>query len=152
MYASKAGGTWMSGLQNENWRKLELDSSADFSTWKFCESSHTGIFNRLKLQDIASRSSIPYKPVRLDSQVKYAMVARGDVQLYLRPPRHSRSGELIWDHAAGDIIVREAGGVVCDFDGKPLDYCQGRYVAGNQGIVAFDGKYYNRIMAAILNK
>lgn len=33
--------------------------------------------------------------------------------------------ECIWDHAAGDIIVKEAGGHVVDFNNKPLDYSQG---------------------------
>jgi 3'-phosphoadenosine 5'-phosphosulfate (PAPS) 3'-phosphatase len=33
--------------------------------------------------------------------------------------------ECIWDHAAGDIIVQEAGGHVVDFNSTPLDYSKG---------------------------
>ena len=39
------------------------------------------------------------------------MVASGDLDA------HFTYGIHIWDIAAGDLIVREAGGVVCDTDG-----------------------------------
>ncbi|MEZ4596864.1 MAG: inositol monophosphatase family protein [Chloroflexota bacterium] len=55
-------------------------------------------------------------PLRLDSQTKYALVARGDASIYLRIPRAGYV-EWVWDHAAGSIVVEEAGGVVSDIDG-----------------------------------
>jgi len=36
-----------------------------------------------------------------------------------------------WDVAAGILIIREAGGVVTDFDGKPAPVAHGPIVAGN---------------------
>ena len=50
-------------------------------------------------------------PLRLDSQAKYAVVARGDASIYLRLP-HGDYRENVWDHAAGSLIVEEAGGRV----------------------------------------
>ena len=34
--------------------------------------------------------------------------------------------ENVWDHAAGSLVVAEAGGRVCDADGRPLDFTRGR--------------------------
>ena len=54
----------------------------------------------------------------MDSQAKYAVVARGEADIYLRLPTRADYREKIWDHAAGALIVTEAGGVVSDLDGQ----------------------------------
>jgi len=74
-------------------------------------------------------------PVRIDSMAKYAALARGDTNMYLRfPPKTYR--EKVWDHAAGAIVVQEAGGVITDGSGKPLDFSKGRFLDIDIGIVA----------------
>ena len=52
----------------------------------------------------------PPRPVRIDSQCKYAVVARGEASIYLRLPTRADYREKIWDHAAGTLIVEAAGG------------------------------------------
>ena len=52
--------------------------------------------------------------VRLDSQVKYGAVARGEAEIYLRPRSRPDWRENIWDHAAGVILAQMAGGRVSD--------------------------------------
>ena len=47
--------------------------------------------------------------VRLDSQAKYVVVARGDADVYLRLPAQKGYVEKIWDHAAGSLLAEEAG-------------------------------------------
>ena len=42
-----------------------------------------------------------------------------------------------WDVAAGILIIREAGGVVTDFDGKPAPVAKGPIVAGNPAMHAW---------------
>lgn len=67
---------------------------------------------------------------------KYAAIARGDAEVFMKFAK-STYREKIWDHAAGVIIVEEAGGVVTDAGGKPLDFSKGRYLDGlDRGIVA----------------
>ncbi|CAF2129800.1 hypothetical protein IGI04_035483 [Brassica rapa subsp. trilocularis] len=45
--------------------------------------------------------------------------------------------EKIWDHAAGVVIVEEAGGVVTDAGGRKLDFSKGVYLEGlDRGIIA----------------
>ena len=63
------------------------------------------------------------------------MVARGDASIYLRLP-HGGYRENVWDHAAGALIVSEAGGLVSDIDGRPLDFTTGTRLTANRGIVA----------------
>jgi hypothetical protein len=70
-------------------------------------------------------------------------------------PFHFRSEgyrlTLLKDHAAGDLIVREAGGCVTDVDGKRLDFTQGKKLINNRGIAASNGKsdIHERILTAV---
>jgi 3'(2'), 5'-bisphosphate nucleotidase len=88
------------------------------------------------------------EPVRIDSQAKYAAVADGRAEVYIR---HSQGGrtERVWDHAAGMIVVEEAGGRVTDLDGKPLDFTHGATLVENRGILATNGLVHDRLLAAI---
>ena len=52
-------------------------------------------------------------------------LSRGDAELFLRFPAASYR-EKIWDHAAGAVIVTEAGGRITDAAGAPLDFSRGR--------------------------
>jgi 3'(2'), 5'-bisphosphate nucleotidase len=85
----------------------------------------------------------------MDSQCKYATVARGDASIYLRMPTRADYREKIWDHAAGKIIVECAGGRVTDIAGKPLDFRHGRTLQQNQGVVATNGSIHDSVIDAI---
>jgi 3'(2'), 5'-bisphosphate nucleotidase len=90
-------------------------------------------------------------PVRMDSQVKYALLASGMGEIYLRllSPDRLDYKEKIWDQAAGSIIVEEAGGTVTDLDGKALDFSLGRTLKSNRGICASNGHFHDRALAAL---
>ncbi len=87
--------------------------------------------------------------VRLDSQAKYAVLARGDGEIYLRLPTSADYRENLWDQAAGVRVIEEAGGRVTDVDGKALDFTTGRKLERNQGIVATNGPLHAAVVAAI---
>lgn len=72
----------------------------------------------------------------MDSQAKYGSIARGAGDVYLRLPVKVGYEEKIWDHAAGALIVGEAGGEVSDAEGKGLDFGVGRTLRDNRGVVA----------------
>ena len=74
--------------------------------------------------------------VRYDSQVKYGIIAEGAAEIYLRPRSKPDYRENIWDHVAGVICCQEAGGVVTDVDGKPLDFTLGKKLLENRGVLA----------------
>src|SRR5690606_29607560 len=55
--------------------------------------------------------------VSIGSSLKFCMLAEGEADLY---PRFSRT--MQWDTAAGDAILRAAGGMTTTLDGEPLGY------------------------------
>jgi 3'(2'), 5'-bisphosphate nucleotidase len=87
----------------------------------------------------------------MDSQAKYAVLARGDASLYLRLPSPATPDyrERIWDHAAGSIIIEEAGGRVTDAYGSDLDFSQGSRLEKNRGIVATNGLLHDAVLIAV---
>ena len=89
----------------------------------------------------------------MDSQAKYAAVASqmsgGDVYLRLPVPGKNYV-EKIWDHAAGSIIIEEAGGVVSDSLGRPINFGLGRTLGQNFGIIACaKGAAHSKVISAI---
>ncbi|MGB0921789.1 MAG: 3'(2'),5'-bisphosphate nucleotidase CysQ [Alphaproteobacteria bacterium] len=55
--------------------------------------------------------------VAAGSSLKFCLVATGEADLY---PRHGRTME--WDTAAGDAVLRAAGGTMTKMDGSPFTY------------------------------
>ncbi|MFG0306593.1 MAG: 3'(2'),5'-bisphosphate nucleotidase [Phycisphaerales bacterium JB040] len=89
------------------------------------------------------------EPVRIDSQCKYAVVARGQADAYLRLPTRKGYVEKIWDHAAGAMIAAEAGAAVTDIYGHELDFGHGAKLEKNRGIVCAPPRVHGMVIAAI---
>ncbi len=111
-------------------------------------SAHT---NRGLAEQVKERLGITSESVRMDSQAKYAAVARGQAEIYLRSPNPKTPDyrENIWDHAAGWLVVVEAGGRVSDVYGRPLDWSYGKRLEGNVGVLATNGHLHDRVLAAL---
>jgi 3'(2'), 5'-bisphosphate nucleotidase len=113
--------------------------------------------NGIDIDGLESRSADPavlrdaVEPLltRLDSQAKYAVVARGQADAYLRLPVKPGYQEKIWDHAAGALVARGAGVVVSDVTGTPLDFGQGQTLRNNRGVIAAPPHAHARIIEAI---
>ncbi len=80
------------------------------------------------------------------SSLKFCLVAAGEADIY---PRLGRTME--WDTAAGDAVLRAAGGVVTDLEGQPLrydkrdqahdaDFANGSFVAYGDPVLLARGK------------
>ena len=100
---------------------------------------------------IAMKLGLNDHPIQIDSQAKYGIVARGDASLYIRLPNPTYPDyrECIWDHAAGQIVVEEAGGKVTDANGRPLNYLSGRRMQNNRGVVATNGSLHNEVLSVL---
>ena len=85
----------------------------------------------------------------MDSQAKYGSIARGAGDLYLRLPVKKDYQEKIWDHAAGVVLVQEAGGEVTDAWGKPLDFGIGRTLKENKGVVAAPKDVFPKVIEVV---
>jgi len=57
--------------------------------------------------------------------------------------------EKIWDHAPGQILLEEAGGIVTDSRGQPLDFGLGRTLGENFGVVAAGKDVHAQILQAV---
>ena len=121
----------------------------DITQATFCESVEAGHSSHGDQAAIAKKLGITKESVRMDSQAKYGSIARGAGDLYLRLPVRADYQEKIWDHAAGDLIVREAGGKVTDADGKPLDFGKGRTLKDNKGVVAAPTPIHQQVLDAV---
>jgi 3'(2'), 5'-bisphosphate nucleotidase len=128
---------------------VRVAAPATLADARFCESVESGHSNQDHSALIAARLGITAEPYRIDSQCKYAAVARGDASIYLRLPTRADYVEKIWDHAAGKFVVEQAGGVVTDVTGAPLDFSHGAKLQANSGVVATDGRFHDQVIDAV---
>ncbi|MFP6622337.1 MAG: 3'(2'),5'-bisphosphate nucleotidase [Myxococcota bacterium] len=127
-------------------RVSSLTSTAEA---RFCESVESGHSDQDQSARIAAELGITQEPFRIDSQCKYAAIARGDASIYLRLPTRKDYREKIWDHAAGKLVVEEAGGRVTDVEGNALDFSHGRTLDANRGVVATCGPIHDRVIEVV---
>ncbi len=151
MTAERGGGSHLVKLDAaaSTARAISVSDVAATADARFCESVESGHSDQGASAQIAATLGITQEPYRIDSQCKYAAVARGDASIYLRLPTRKDYREKIWDHAAGAIVVEEAGGVVTDVFGKPLDFSRGRTLEDNRGIIATSGRFHAQVVEAV---
>ena len=116
---------------------------------RICESVEKAHSNQSDSARIVAELGGDPTPVRLDSQCKYAVVARGQADAYLRLPTRPGYVERIWDHAAGMLVASEAGARVTDVTGRPLEFTHGRGLESNRGVVCARADVHPGIIAAI---
>ncbi|KAG8629065.1 hypothetical protein KVT40_002930 [Elsinoe batatas] len=130
---------------------IKMSQISDLKNATFCESVEAAHSSHGDQARIAEKLGITKASVRMDSQAKYASIARGAADIYLRLPVRKDYQEKIWDHAAGDLIVREAGGQVTDAEGKRLDFSIGRTLAQNKGVVAAPKQVHGEVLQAVMS-
>merc|ERR1712230_209838 len=128
---------------------IQMKPVKDLTQATFCESVEAGHSSHGDQFAIASKLGVTKPSVRMDSQAKYGSIARGAGDIYLRLPVSATYQEKIWDHAAGDLIVREAGGQVTDTLGRRLDFSKGRTLAENKGVVAAPSAVHGQVLEAV---
>ncbi len=117
---------------------------------RFCDSFVSAHSAHDKAKEVGDMLGISAPPIRMDSQAKYAIVARGDANIYFRLPRPgSDYTEKIWDHAAGRLVVEAAGGRVSDMHGEPLDFTHAPLLSENTGVVATSGAIHDDVIQAL---
>lgn len=148
-YALRGEGAFCIPLDGSGAEEIHVSDVENPTEASFCESVESGHTSHGHAGQIAERLGVTAPPVRMDSQCKYAAVSRGDASIYLRLPTRPGYQETIWDHAAGVVIIEEAGGRVTDIEGKPLDFAQGTTLAQNRGVIASNGLLHDRVLEAV---
>ena len=127
---------------------VRVATQSDITQARLAESVESAHTNQGLAAQLREALSIAAEPVRMDSQAKYAAVARGDAEIYLRSPNPKTPDyrENIWDHAAGALLIEEAGGRVTDVHGNALDWSQGRRLENNIGVLATNGGLHDAVL------
>jgi len=145
----KGEGAFMRTLDGDREERIGVADVSDPAEGSFCESVESAHSSQSDAARIAALLGITKPPFRIDSQCKYAAVARGDAPIYLRLPTRADYREKIWDHAAGWMVVTEAGGQVTDTRGKPLDFSIGRELTDNLGVIVTNGHLHGPVIDAV---
>ncbi|CAA7266902.1 unnamed protein product [Cyclocybe aegerita] len=148
--AVRGHGAQQLTLSGANPEPLHIPTSASSpENFDFLESVEAAHSSHSFNERVSSLLGITRPPTRMDSQAKYGCLARGEGGAYLRMPTVVGYREKIWDHAPGQVLVEEAGGVVTDSRGEPLTFGHGRTLGENYGIVAAGKEAHAKVLAAV---
>ena len=150
LFYTEDGAAWVEPLEGGPAKQIHASQRTDPASLIALESyekSHASQDLMGQLREVAGIADAQLE--RIDSQEKYARVAAGDADLYLRLPRiTSTRPHMIWDHAAGTALVQAGGGIVSDVDGSALDFSQGRTLAKNRGMIVANPRIHPRLIEA----
>ncbi|MEL7472645.1 MAG: 3'(2'),5'-bisphosphate nucleotidase [Planctomycetota bacterium] len=150
--AIKGDGAWESRCTPDaasaptQLQRLDHDEGEAITVCTSVEAKHSNIARTNTLMDEVAE---PWDRLPIDSQCKYAVVARGQADAYVRMPVRKTYIERIWDHAAGALIATEAGAGVSDMFGRPLDFGHGRGLEQNQGLIVAAPRVHAKLHAAM---
>jgi len=146
--AARGGGATLRAVAGGPPHPISVSTVEEPADAVLLESVEGGHSSHDRTAAIGARLGLHRPPVRLDSQCKYGALARGEASIYLRLPRSAGYREKPWDHAAGALLLEEAGGRVSDLAGRPLDLVSARAMAPEGGILATNGTIHDRVLAA----
>ena len=145
--AEQGQGAWMRPLDGELWERIHV-SQTTRRLVDTVESSHSDVEAH---KQIAHQMGLTTEPIRIIGQAKHGVLARGEATVYMNLllPGKENYRETVWDYAAGIIVVEEAGGVVTDADGHPLDFSQGKELPSGCGILATNGVLHPQLLECV---
>lgn len=126
--------------------KANVSKVSKLENVTFCNSFEKAHSSSDAIEELKLKIGNVNEIIKIDSQAKYALVALGKADAYIRvSTSYVQHG---WDHAAGIIIVQEAGGKVTDINGKEIDFSTGQDLSNNSGIVASNGLVHDMLVEA----
>lgn len=139
-FASAGGGAWKfapaDGARVMPSTVSEVRRPAASGTpWLVCDSIE-GSSRAERMRRVMDHTRLPWRSVSLDSQCKYALVAEGAADCFMRVPSATRE-ECVWDHAPGAVVAAESGAEVSDLAGRALEF-SGTTLSKNLGTLACD--------------
>lgn len=153
LLAQRGKGAWRANMTggDTTLTQVHVSTQTDPRQARLMRSVEAGHTNIGEIDHLASALQVEAAPVCMDSQAKYAVLAAGGGEMLFRllSPAKPDYKERIWDQAAGSIVLEEAGGQITDLYGRPLDFSQGRTLAGNTGVFASNGALHAAGLEAI---
>jgi 3'(2'), 5'-bisphosphate nucleotidase len=117
------------------------------SPWIVCDSIEGGD-RAERMRGVVSRAGFPWTTISLDSQCKYALVADGRADAFMRVPSAKGRSETAWDHVAGLVICAEAGAFAGDLGGAAVRCSNGPDLTRSRGVLACDRAIADAIVRA----
>ena len=114
----------------------------------FCEPVEKGNSSQSYTASLAKGLGVGRGAMRMYSSAKYGAIARGDAEVFMKFPQASYK-EKSWDHAAGVLLVAEAGGLVTDAGGAPIDFSSGRLLEVDRGLLAANRTLHRMLVVAV---
>ncbi len=150
LFYTENGATWRAPIAAGAGARVRVSARRaddDFIAAQSYERQHASKSRMGRARELAGLGAA--RILELDSMEKYALVACGDADLYMRLPRAGSAYQhKIWDHVAGVALVQGAGGLATDLDGGPLDFSQGETLP-NLGMIISNGQHHARVVAAV---
>lgn len=149
-YAVRGQGAWLRRMDGQGApRRITASACADPAQARFVSSFESGHTNNDELSQLQAALGNGLPVDRYDSQVKHVMVAAGKYEVFVRfpPAKNAAYREKLWDHAAACVVVEEAGGIVSDIFGRPLDFSTGASFQNNRGILVTNGRLHPAVTA-----
>jgi len=150
LFYTQDGAAFSEPLAGGTPQRLTVSSRSLSTEARALQSVEKGHVGRSRLERVRELMGIGENQVGwADSQEKYARIAAGDAEVYIRlPRRNSTRPHAIWDHAPGVALVEAAGGRASDVDGQPLDFSSGSTL-NNYGVVASNGPLHDALVSAV---
>ena len=148
LFVAKRGkGAWMLSLEGKCLKRIHVSQTER----RFVDASASTYHDINAHRQIAQQVGLITPPIEMYGQAKYGVLARGEASAYIYLPKLIKDfyRENIWDHAAGMLVVEEAGGVVTDVDGQGLDFSQAAKMTLNRGILATNGVIHPQLLECI---
>jgi 3'(2'), 5'-bisphosphate nucleotidase len=151
LFYTDGGKSWAEPLlpsEGSGPRALHVSDRVDPKSLRAVESYVMGRRSREIADRVYAEAGLDARRIkRYDGMVKYALVAAGAADVYVRGPRDPRKNpHKIWDHVAGAALVRAAGGQVTGLDGRTVDFTQGTELRNTPGLLVSNGLIHMRLV------
>jgi HAL2 family 3'(2'),5'-bisphosphate nucleotidase len=150
-FAVKNEGAFCNPFESDEEIRLKIDPEAKILIYCEPHISSTSHSHQLSEQ-IVFQINDKALCLRVDSQIKYVLIALNLASIYLRVPTDPKRKEKVWDHAPGLLLIQEAGGKVSDLKGQVLDFTKGIALSANHGVIASSNELLHDRLIAIARK
>lgn len=138
IFGAMKGKGAKASYKGSGFKKISVSNTKNLKHVTLCHSLH---YDEPWVSEFATKMKFQ-KLIQIDSMIKFCMIADGSADLYLKPMDPSRS--FTWDFCQGDLLVREAGGIVRDTNNKDLIYQDRNCLFTGLGLIAANPSVYQK--------
>ena len=127
--AEKGKGAYLNG------KRITVSDEKEVISMLLATDSSSKIDTRIRNYEILAKACKEVRHIRIfgSGALHLAKIAFGNIDIYYKTKAN------YWDYASGALLVKEAGGIVTDFQGN-------KFSRTSKGIVASNGKTHTKIL------